>query len=44
MLAVALVAGAHRAAAQHLLIPMDDDQTNHLKAYGLTYRALRAGM
>src|SRR5690606_11306808 len=29
--------------AQHLLIPMDDAQTNHLKAYGLTYNALRQG-
>lgn len=31
------------AAAQHLLIPMDDSQTNHLKAYGLTYNALKDG-
>lgn len=30
-------------AAQHLLIPMDDSQTNHLKAYGLTFFALKAG-
>ncbi|HET7456244.1 MAG TPA: hypothetical protein VFJ74_01230 [Gemmatimonadaceae bacterium] len=30
--------------AQHLLVPMDDDQQNHLKAYGLTYNALKAGM
>jgi hypothetical protein len=30
--------------AQHLLIPMDDGQQNHLKAYGLTYTALKAGM
>ena len=29
--------------AQHLLVPMDDDQTNHLKAYGLTYNALKDG-
>jgi len=26
--------------AQWLLIPMDEKQTNHLKAYGLTYWAL----
>jgi hypothetical protein len=36
-LSVASVAGA-----QKLLIPMDDDQSNHLKAYGLTYNALKA--
>ena len=28
-------------SAQHLLVPMDDDQRNHLKAYGLTYSALQ---
>jgi hypothetical protein len=27
-------------AAQQLLVPMDDAQTNHLKAYGLTYWVL----
>src|SRR5438552_7556369 len=32
------------ADAQHLLLPMDDAQQNHLKAYGLTYNALKAGM
>jgi hypothetical protein len=31
------------AQAQHLLVPMDDQQSNHLKAYGLTYAALLAG-
>src|SRR5581483_6954961 len=31
------------AAAQPLLVPMDDDQTNHLKAYGLMYNALKDG-
>ncbi|HEX4684221.1 MAG TPA: hypothetical protein VH277_16000 [Gemmatimonadaceae bacterium] len=29
--------------AQRLLVPMDDQQTNHLKAYGLTYSAIKAG-
>ena len=29
--------------AQQLLIPMDDQQQNHLKAYGLTYSAIKAG-
>ncbi len=28
---------------QHLLIPMDDAQQNHLKAYGLTFAALKTG-
>lgn len=39
---VALLAGS--AGAQRLLVPMDDAQQNHLKAYGLTYSALKAGM
>jgi hypothetical protein len=30
-------------AAPWLLVPMDDAQSNHLKAYGLTYRALKRG-
>jgi len=29
--------------AQNLLIPMDDGQRNHLKAYGLAYLALKTG-
>jgi hypothetical protein len=29
--------------AQHLLVPMDQDQTNHLRAYGLTYWILEQG-
>ncbi|MCA0376558.1 MAG: asparagine synthetase B [Gemmatimonadetes bacterium] len=29
--------------AQHLLLPMDDAQRNHLKAYGVTYQAIKAG-
>ena len=36
-----LVAGAARPArAQHLLVPMDDAQANHLKAYGIVFGAL----
>ena len=31
-------------AAQHLLIPMDDAQRQHLKAYGLTFNAIKEGM
>ncbi len=30
--------------AQRLLVPMDDSQTNHLKAYGLTYNAMKTGV
>ena len=29
-------------AQGYLLIPMDDSQTNHMKAYGITYRVLEA--
>jgi hypothetical protein len=32
-----------RWAANQLLVPMDDSQANHLKAYGLTYRVLKRG-
>src|SRR3982074_1007180 len=31
-------------SAQRLLIPMDDGQTNPLKAYGLTYNAMKTGV
>ncbi len=27
-----------------LLIPMDDSQSDHLKAYGVTYRIIQAGI
>lgn len=32
------------ASGQHLLVPMDRQQSNHLKAYGLTYWALAQGL
>ena len=32
------------SSAPWLLVPMDDAQTDHLKAYGLTYRALKRGV
>ncbi|MDX2194268.1 MAG: hypothetical protein NW201_13010 [Gemmatimonadales bacterium] len=32
-----------RRAAPWLLLPMDEQQADHLKAYGLTYRALERG-
>jgi hypothetical protein len=41
--AAALVALA-QSSAQRLLVPMDDAQQNHLKAYGLTYNAIKAGV
>jgi hypothetical protein len=44
LLAIVLATSASTARAQQLLIPMDDGQQNHLKAYGLTYTALKAGM
>lgn len=44
LLALALMTlGASNALAQHLLLPMDDGQRNHLKAYGVTYQALKNG-
>lgn len=30
-------------SANHILIPMDQAQTNHLKAYGIAYHALKKG-
>jgi hypothetical protein len=32
---------ASRSFASFILIPMDEDQKNHLKAYGLAYWALK---
>jgi len=42
--ALGLVLGARGLAAQKLLVPMDDDQQDHLKAYGLTFNALKDGL
>ena len=39
----AALAAVPRAAVAKLLIPMDDQQTDHLKAYGLTYWTLGRG-
>jgi len=45
ILAVALAAvGPRPAEAQFILVPMDRTQTNHLKAYGLTYWTLEQGV
>jgi hypothetical protein len=43
LLVIALFAAALPAGAQNLLLPMDDAQQNQLKAYGVTYNALKAG-
>lgn len=40
----AVVIAPRIAVAQHLLIPMDDAQRQHLKAYGLMFNALKEGM
>ena len=42
-IAILLLCFPGAARAQHVLVPMDDEQSNHLKAYGLTYAALLAG-
>jgi hypothetical protein len=47
LVAGALAVGALTATsarAQHLLVPMDDAQANHLKAYGVTFTALVDGV
>ena len=44
LLFLLLVAPRVPAHGQRLLIPMDDGQTNHLKAYGLTYNAMKTGV
>jgi hypothetical protein len=43
VLAAACAVAAPHAQAQHLVIPMDEAQQNHLRAYGLTYQAIRDG-
>ncbi len=42
--AVATLVALAQSGAQRLLVPMDDAQQNHLKAYGLTYNAIKAGV
>lgn len=41
---IGLAMGAMPAQAQYLLVPMDEAQTDHLKAYGLTYWTLTEGL
>src|SRR6266496_4129462 len=38
------VAGHWLGHIPSLLVPMDDSQTDHLKAYGLTYKAIQNGL
>ena len=40
LLITILLLGLTRAQASYLLIPMDESQTNHLKAYGITHWVL----
>ena len=42
--AMFLAAPNGAVGAQRLLVPMDDGQANHLKAYGLTYNAMKTGI
>ncbi|HEX5830903.1 MAG TPA: hypothetical protein VFY16_07990 [Gemmatimonadaceae bacterium] len=42
-LVAALLVAPVALPAQHLLVPMDDTQQNHLKAYGLTYGTIKDG-
>lgn len=44
LIALLLLAAALPARAQDLLIPMDARQTDHLKAYGVTFWALEQGI
>lgn len=43
LLAALTLSRSSPAAGQHLLVPMDGAQTNHLRAYGLAYHALQRG-
>ena len=38
------VASYRRSVVPSLLIPMDDAQGDHLKAYGVTYRVVQSGI
>lgn len=42
-LLVTVLLGAGSTAPQHILIPMDASQTNHLKAYGIIFNNLQDG-
>src|SRR5437773_4620153 len=40
----AFVPSFHRSVVPSLFVPMDDSQSDHLKAYGLAYRVIGAGL
>ena len=41
MLCISLIIGINASKAAYLLIPMDNSQSNHLKAYGIAYWTLQ---
>ena len=43
LIIILLVGASNSAIGQQLLIPMDESQTNHLKAYGLLFNHLKDG-
>ena len=43
IVSIAVLLLASTVRAQHVLIPMDDAQQNHLKSYGLAFTTLKAG-
>lgn len=43
LIIILLVGATNSAIGQQLLIPMDESQTNHLKAYGLVFNHLKDG-
>ena len=43
LLVILCLVGSKSVAAM-LFIPMDNSQTDHLKAYGIVYKMLQAGM
>ena len=44
LLILTLILLVHTAKASFILIPMDEKQSNHLKAYGITYWTLEQGV
>src|SRR5205085_10565893 len=44
ILSFCALAAAVPLSGQRLLVPMDDAQQDHLKAYGITYNALKDGL
>jgi hypothetical protein len=44
MLVFLILTAVRPASGQFVLVPMDSDQSNHLKAYGLTFWTIQKGM